>query len=209
MAQAAECVTLLRRRRKVSVYIGPPWSAMVMESAFPGGFQIRVRSFCRRSTSRRLCRRYGTVLSLSLRSQPTADARLRVSFQATAGCKLGAERRCHGHGVSVVKLSKETEEPCVDFVDAPGLRVSYGEAHEEMEESSADVIGYGMSVVAKDTGPWCSLRRRSTCRRHTSASPRPADSEMPLDGVLPETAGYKLEVRSVVAKDDAAIVKLA
>ena len=53
-------------------------------------------------------------------------------------------------------------------------------SNEEMEESSADVIGYGMSVVAKDTGPWCSLRRRSTSRRQTSASPRPADCEMPV-----------------------------
>ena len=75
---------------------------------------------------------------------------------------------------------EETKEPCGDFVDAPGLRVSYGEAYVEMEESSADVVGYGMSVVAKDTGPWCSLRRRSTSRRQTSASPRPADCEMPV-----------------------------
>ena len=48
--------------------------------------------------------------------------------------------------------------------------VSYGEAYEEMEELSVDIIGYGMSVVAKDTVPWCRSRGRSTSRRQTSAS---------------------------------------
>ena len=45
----------------------------------------------------------------------------------------GAERRCHGHDVSVVKLSKEIEESCVAAVITAWCPLSpseAGEAHE-------------------------------------------------------------------------------
>ena len=51
-----------------------------------------------------------------------------------------------------------------------GDDVNYGVAYEEMEELCVDIIGYGMSVVAEDTVPWCSSCRRSTSRRQRSAS---------------------------------------
>ena len=47
-------------------------------------------------------------------------------------------------------------------------------------------------------------------RRLSCLSPRPVDRGMPVDCVFQEEAGYKLEVRSVVAKvTTSAIVKLA
>ena len=109
------------------------------------------------------------------------------------GRRLAAERRRLGHGVS------------------------YGEAFEEMEELSVDTIGYGMSVVAKDTVAWCCLRwtsRRADCGMPVNVCPavywcklgyaassprrrrplwccrfslRPADYGMPVSCALPET----------------------
>lgn len=65
-----------------------------------------------------------------------------------------------------------------------GDDVSCGEAYEEMEEVSVDIIGYGMSVVAKDMVPSCSSRRISMSRRQTSVSLGQPTAECPLLCVL-------------------------
>ena len=71
-----------------------------------------------------------------LRHSPR-ECQFTVSFQENAGYELEtfvamlAERRCHGHGVSLVKL-------CVDATVAASMPLlrdfSSGEAHEEIEE---------------------------------------------------------------------------